>query len=171
MGRGRRRQASKRSSVNRVPKRPPRDLREALQAAGPKPDYANAHTVEEAAQVARMIVAWHARRAAITEAHRRRSQLSDPGLLQERHSPTVEVAVDDPEEKRRARRNLTRVRQSEAWRHNQLTPMQRQAEGELLTVWKLRTAGLGAVATKYGRVPGGVADVVSDRLVNLVNMA
>ena len=52
---------------------------------------------------------------------------------QERHSPTVEISVDDPEATRKARRNLTRCRQSEVWRHNRLTGMQREAERDELT--------------------------------------
>ena len=74
---------------------------------------------------------------------------------QEIHSPTVEIAVDDPEGTRKARRNLTRVRQSEAWRHNRLTGMQRDAEKEMEFAWRLRTAGLGAAVSKYGLQRGG----------------
>lgn len=68
---------------------------------------------------------------------------------QELHSPTVEIAVDDPEGARKARRNLTRVRQSEAWRHNRLTGMQRDAEKEMEFAWRQRTAGLGAAVQRY----------------------
>jgi len=74
---------------------------------------------------------------------------------QERHSPTVEIAVDDPEAKRRTRRNLTRCRQSEAWRHNRLSGMQRDAEKEMEFAWRQRTAGLGASVSKYGLIPPG----------------
>lgn len=74
---------------------------------------------------------------------------------QELHSPTVEIAVDDPEGTRKARRNLTRVRQSEAWRHNRLTGMQRDAEKEMEFAWRLRTSGLGAAVSKYGLQRGG----------------
>ncbi len=49
---------------------------------------------------------------------------------QETHHPTVEISVDDPESTRKARRNMTRCRQSEAWRHNRLSGMQRDAEKE-----------------------------------------
>lgn len=73
---------------------------------------------------------------------------------QERHSPTVEIAVDDPEATRKTRRNLTRCRQSEAWRHNRLTGMQRDAEKEMEFAWRQRTAGLGASASKYGAASG-----------------
>lgn len=74
---------------------------------------------------------------------------------QERHSPTVEIAVDDPEATRKTRRNLTRVRQSEAWRHNRLTGMQRDAEKEMEFAWRQRTAGLGAASSRYGEARGG----------------
>jgi hypothetical protein len=97
-------------------------------------------------------VAWLARRAQIAESHRRRSRLSDPDLVQARHSPTVEIAVDDPEAKRKARRNITRVRQSEAWRHNNLDAMQRQAETEMLTAWSARTMGLSAQGLRLDRL-------------------
>ncbi|HQS15013.1 hypothetical protein [Reyranella sp.] len=73
---------------------------------------------------------------------------------QERHSPTVEIAVDDPEATRKTRRNLTRVRQSEAWRHNRLTGMQRDAEKEMEFAWRQRTAGLGAASSRYGESRG-----------------
>jgi len=76
---------------------------------------------------------------------------------QERHSPTVEISVDDPEATRKARRNLTRCRQSEAWRHNRLSGMQREAEREMELAWRSRTVGLGASASKYGRSFGGGA--------------
>jgi hypothetical protein len=147
---------SKKKRLGNAPKRRPRDLREALRAAGDEPNFSNAFTVEQAAQVARDRVAWQARRSDIAETQRRRSRISDPQLSQERHSPTVEIAVDDPEAKRKARRNITRVRQSEAWRHNQLNAMQRQAETEMLTAFTQRTAGLGAhgmsmIASVYGR--------------------
>jgi len=69
---------------------------------------------------------------------------------QEQHSPTVEVAVDDPEATRKVRRNITRVRQSEAWRHNRLSSMQRDAEKEMEFAWRQRTSGLGAASPKYG---------------------
>jgi hypothetical protein len=78
---------------------------------------------------------------------------------QERHSPTVEIAVDDPEAKRKTRRNLTRCRQSEAWRHNQLTGMQREAEKEMEFAWRARTAGLGASGSRYGRQGSGLVRI------------
>jgi hypothetical protein len=143
------------SSTARPTKRPTRDLRAALAVAGPLPLYNDVHSVEAAAGVAQQRVLWHRQRAAISESHRRRSQLSDPGLCQERHSPTVEIAVDDPEAKRKARRNLTRVRQSEAWRHNRLSTMQRQAESEIALVWQTLIAGLGPVTSAAFRARFG----------------
>lgn len=73
---------------------------------------------------------------------------------QEVHSPTVEIAVDDPESTRKVRRNLTRCRQSEAWRHNQLSGMQRDAEREMEFAWRQRTVGLGAAVSRYGAARG-----------------
>lgn len=75
---------------------------------------------------------------------------------QERHSPTVEIAVDDPAAKRQTRRNLTRCRQSEAWRHNRLDGMQRDAWNEMAMAYQARTIGLGPSRSKYG--PGGGGD-------------
>lgn len=68
---------------------------------------------------------------------------------------TVEVVADDPEDTKKRRKNLTRVRQSEAWRHNRLTGMQRDAEKEMEFAWRQRTAGLGAAVSKYGLQRGG----------------
>ncbi len=79
----------------------------------------------------------------------------DPLDWQELHSPTVEIAVDDPESTKKARRNLTRCRQSEAWRHNRLTGMQRDAEKEMEFAWRKRTPGLGASSSRYGEARGG----------------
>jgi hypothetical protein len=158
MSRAKRRRTDKTKRLGKIKtRRPPRDLIEALRAVGPIPSYTSAFTVEQAAEVAKQRVEWEKRRAAIVETHRKRSRLSDPDLVQERHSPTVEVAVDDPEAKKRARRNITRVRQSEAWRHNQLNPMQRQAETEMHTAWQLRTAGLSAAVMKLDRTIAGAA--------------
>lgn len=143
-------------------KRAPMDLREALKAAGPKPiiDHAASDEMIEASAAA--LLAWLRRRTAITETWRKRSRLGDPQLLQERHSPTVEIAVDDPAGKRRTRRNWTRVRQSEAWRHNNLDSMQRQAEAELLAVWTQRTAGLQTHGLRLDRVGPGTPPAFDD---------
>ncbi len=78
---------------------------------------------------------------------------------QERHSPTVEIAVDDPEATRKARRNLTRCRQSEAWRHNRLTGMQREAEREMELALRSRIAGLGTAVSRYGAARGGGTNI------------
>ena len=105
--------------------------------------------------MARQRVDWLKRRADITDSHRKRTRVSDPSLVQERHSPTVEIAVDDPEAKRKARRNITRVRQSEAWRHNNLDPMQRDAESEMHRVWRTMTTGLAMHHLAFDRAVGG----------------
>jgi hypothetical protein len=127
-----------------------------LQALGPCPDYtADVATVEAAAAVARARVAWQGTREAIMAAHRKRLRVSDPEVSQERHSPTVEISVDDPAGTRRARRNVTRVRQSEAWRHNTLTAMQRQAEQEMQEAWRARTLGLGVTGSNLNAVRAG----------------
>lgn len=146
-----------------------RDLQQALAALGPRPTYDNVFTVEQAADIARQCVAWDRKRSALYELHRRRSRLSDPGLLQEQHSPTVEIAVDDPAGKRRARRNITRVRQSEAWRHNNLDTMQRQAEGEMHMAWTLRTVGLAAHHLRLDRHVAGRLPVSDSKRAELLD--
>lgn len=72
----------------------------------------------------------------------------------ERVRPTVEIAVEDPTGQRKARRNTTRCVQSEAWRHNRLTGMQREAEREMDLAWRAITAGLGAASSRYGATAG-----------------
>lgn len=52
------------------------------------------------------------------------------------------------------RKNATRVKQSEAWRHKQLDGVQRQAELELERVMRSMRGGPSLVAN-YGRVGGG----------------
>lgn len=75
---------------------------------------------------------------------------------QEMHSPTVEIAVDDPEATRKTRRNLTRCRQSEAWRHNRLDGMQRDAWMEMARAYQIRTTGSRPSRSSWGpRIGGG----------------
>jgi len=135
----------KRSRKIRKPKSET-DLNAALDGMGPIADYPEGR------------IAWWRDRCAMLDRHRRRSRMSDVEALQERNSPTVSIAVDDPEATRRARRNLTRVRQSEAWRHNRLSGQQQTAERELEFAWRHRTHGLGAACSKYGTLPGGGGD-------------
>lgn len=97
-------------------------------------------------------IAWIRERFAISDRHRRRSRMTDTDALKERNFPTVEIAVPDPEDKKAKRYNNTRVLQSEAWRFNQLTGMQRDAAKEMLLAITLRTAGTAAAVSKYGPV-------------------
>ena len=76
---------------------------------------------------------------------------------QETHSPTVEIAVDDPEATRKVRRNITRCRQSEAWRHNRLDGMQRDAWMEMAKAYQIRTSGSRPARSTYGPRIGGAA--------------
>lgn len=85
----------------------------------------------------------------------KKKQGREPLDWQERHSPTVEIAVDDPESTRKVRRNLTRVRQSEAWRHTKLDGMQRDAWREMALAYQIRTAGIGPSRSRYGIAGGG----------------
>lgn len=113
------------------------DLRAELDALGPVAQYPEGR------------IAWFRARTAAIDRHRRRARMTDTESLQERNFPTVEIAVDDPEATRKVRKNLTRVRQSEAWRHNQLSGMQRDAEKEMALAWRANTSGMGAAVSKY----------------------
>lgn len=97
---------------------------------------------------------WFVQRERIVETWRKRSKLGDAEETQARNNPTEDISVDYSEGEKKARKNVTRVRQSEAWRYKQLTPMQRQAESEMLLAWKSITAGLGTSSSRYGE-PGG----------------
>ena len=104
-------------------------------------------------------------RKVATESWRRRSRIHDVEAAQAQHSPTVEIAVDDPEDRKKVRKNSTRVRKSEAWRHNQLTDRQRDAQTEMEFAWTVRTVGLGAAVSNYGRPrgsAGGRLDTFAD---------
>ena len=108
-------------------------------------------------------IAWWRERTAIIDRHRRRSRMTDVEQQQETHSPTVEIAVDDPEATRKVRRNITRVRQAEAWRHNRLSGMQRDAEREVEFAYRALTHGLGASRMKMGIEPRGHYDFAIGR--------
>lgn len=89
---------------------------------------------------------------------RKRNQLQD--AIRQRDAKrvvddTVEIAADDPDDLKKVRKNLARAKQSEAWRHNKLTPMQRDAAHEMTLAWQSRTVGLGPSRSKYGAVGGG----------------
>lgn len=135
------------------------DLNAMIAEIGPCPKYTPGMSADHRGQVSRDRVAWQTRLRETIETHRRRSRMSDVEALQETHSPTVEIAVDDPEATRKVRRNITRVRQSEAWRHNRLTGMQRDAEKEMEFAWRQRTPGLGAATSKYGLQRGGTTRI------------
>lgn len=92
--------------------------------------------------------AWTKKRFELQDAIRRRDAKRSV-------DDTVEIMADDPESTKKGRKNLTRVRQSEAWRHNRLTGMQRDAEKEMEFAWRQRTAGLGAAVSRYGVRSGG----------------
>lgn len=136
------------------PRRPIGTIERHLKRLGDYPKVDGPYAAEDYDALTRRRLDWMAQRsrllAELTEARK-----SDTEAVKAANAPTVEVAVDDPEAKKRARRNLTRVRQSEAWRHKQLTPMQRQAEIEMALAWKVQTQGTTAVSPKYGAVGGG----------------
>ncbi len=67
----------------------------------------------------------------------------------------VEVVADDPEDTKKRRRNLTRCKQSEAFRHNRLTAMQQEACREMAIAWQGRRMGRGPSRSRYGMMGGG----------------
>lgn len=131
------------------------DWRELVETLGPCPAFRKGMSLDDQKATSKLRVRWQQQLVELIATHRRRSRMSDVQEQQETHSPTVEISVDDPEATRKVRRNITRVRQSEAWRHNRLSGMQRDAEKELEFAWRQRTAGLGAAVSKYGLQRGG----------------
>lgn len=69
---------------------------------------------------------------------------------------TVEIAIDDPEDKRKRRKNTTRAKQSEAFRHNQLDGMQQQAQIEMDKAYRLKHR-VGPSRSNFGPRTGGGA--------------
>lgn len=132
-----------------------------LKRLGPYPMVTGPYDADDYDALTRRRLDWTAQRSRLLQQRHERSKAADTEALKAKNQPTVEVAVDDPEAKKRARKNLTRVRQSEAWRYRQLTPMQRQAEIEMETAWRSRTEGMGAAVSKYGAVGGGRDAMVS----------
>jgi len=107
----------KRSRKIRKPKTT--DLAAMVETLGPCPPAPHTMPMSQRDDVARARVRWQTQLAELIAQHRRRSRMHDVEALQERNSPTVSIAVDDPEATRRARRNLTRVRQSRERSQNQ----------------------------------------------------
>jgi hypothetical protein len=130
------------------------DWKTMIATLGPIPNFKSGMSIAELGDIAKARVLWQRQLRELVETRRRSARISDPELLQESHSPTVEIAVDDPEATRKVRRNITRVRQAEAWRHNRLSGMQRDAEREMEFAWRQRTAGLGAASSRYGESRG-----------------
>jgi len=144
---------------SRKPRRekPPVDLQAALRRLGPFPKIEGPYDprIEDPETLAKQQLDWAAQKARIVSTWRKRAMVSDAEAVQARNNPTEDIAVDLTDEQKKVRKNSTRVRQSEAWRYKQLTPMQRQAESEMQFAWTVRTAGLGAAVSGYGRPRGG----------------
>jgi hypothetical protein len=103
--------------------------------------------------------AWANERQRLRDAIRHRDAKRQPDV-QERNFPTVEVAVDLPEGVRRIRRNLTRARQSEAWRHTRLDALQVQAQAEMETAWRSVAGPLARLVGRYGLLSGGSVNLL-----------
>jgi hypothetical protein len=119
-----------------------RALQEMLRRLGPYPR----GKVEDDPSLPRRCLDWRLKRARIMDAWNRN--------LVEINYPTEALTVDYSIGRQSVVRNPTRVRQSEAWRHNQLTSMQRQAETEMQIGWKVLTVGLSASISRYGAPRG-----------------
>lgn len=142
------------------------DLRAKLAAVGTYP-VALGPAQTDGPHIAQARIQWYDARKEITNRHVKRSRIHDVERAQEQHSPTVDLTVDYPEGKNKVRRNPTRVRQSEVWRYNQLSGMQRQAETEMLFAYMVRTMGTHAAVSRYGRPAGGKGDDVLDRTADI----
>jgi hypothetical protein len=139
-----------------APKRAPKSVREVddrLRRLGPYPLAEGPYDDLDYDALTRRRLDWTAQRRYLLALRHELGKKTDNDAIQAK--ATVEVAVDDPESKRKARKNLTRVKQSEAWRYRQLTPMQRQAEGEMILTWRTMTVGLGTASAKYGSFAPG----------------
>jgi hypothetical protein len=130
-------------------------LRAQLEALGARPVVTGREKPERLEAVLLSAAAWDKRRATIIERAFRRPELLDAEDWQEVHSPTTLVAANDPEVTKSIRRNMTRIRQAEAWRQNMLSPLQQSAERELSAAYQARVQGTGAKAAKLMRVSPG----------------
>lgn len=86
---------------------------------------------------------WRRQRAELVDRIRRRDEkrLGDG---------TVEVAADDPEATRKAKRNDTRCAQSQAFIHRRLDGIQKNAMAEMDKAYRMRCEGVGPTRSNYG---------------------
>jgi hypothetical protein len=121
-----------------------RSLADRLRQLGPYPRKTSEH-------LARQQLHWLTERAQILDSHRRREAVREAAI---RMRSSEAIDVDLSEGQKRVRRNATRIRQSEAWRHKQLNSEHQEAETEMQLAWQCRTSGIGPSASRYDGMPG-----------------
>ncbi len=130
-----------------------REVNEKLRRLGPYPMITTGpYDAEDYDALTRRRLDWTRQRRVLLALKTELSRRSDNEATRLRG--TIPLAEGDSEGQKHARKNATRVRQSEAWRHKQLDGVQRQAEIELDQVIRAKLGGPALVA-KYGRIGGG----------------
>ena len=130
-----------------------RKVNEDLRRLGPYPMVsAGPYAAEDYDALTRRRLDWTERRRQLLADKHAFSQRSDNDAIRLRG--TVALAAGDSAGQEKARKNATRVRQSEVWRYKQLSGTQRQAEIEMEHVIRVLLGGPSLVA-KYGAISGG----------------
>jgi hypothetical protein len=127
----------------------PKSLQEVnarLRKLGPYPMATGPYSAEDYDALTRRRLDWTRLHGELLEQKRLLSQRTDNDAITAKQTETL--SSDD------VRKNATRVKQSEAWRHKQLDPTQQQAEVELESVIRASIGG-PAVTARYGRIGGG----------------
>lgn len=117
-----------------------------LRRLGPYPIVTGPYDAEGYDALARRRLDWMTQRKRLLALRHTLGQRTDNDAIQAK--ATEVLSVDD------VRKNASRVRKSEAWRHKQLDSMQQQAEVELEHVIRALLGGPSLTA-KYGAMPGG----------------
>lgn len=136
-----------------APKRPGKDdpktvdeVVRRLRRLGSYPMATGPYDAEDYDALTRRRLDWMAQRSRLLTFKNELGKRTDNDAIQ---AKTTEVlSVDD------VRKNASRVKKSEAWRHKQLDSMQQQAEVELEQVIRSELGG-PAVTARYGRIGGG----------------
>jgi hypothetical protein len=141
--------------AKKAPKGDPKSVKEAtdrLRRLGPYPIVTGPYDAEDYDNLTRRRLDWITQHKRLLAQKHDLGKKTDNDAIQAKH--TVDLAGDDSAGQQQARKNATRVRQSHAWRYNQLDGTQRQAEIEMESAWRSRIAGFGPVTAKYGALGG-----------------
>lgn len=142
-------QAAQPTTKKPASKKEPKSVQEVdrlLRRLGPYPIVTGLYDAEDYDALTRRRLDWMAQRKRLLELRHTLGQKTDNDAIQAK--ATEVLSVDD------VRKNASRVRKSEAWRHKQLDSMQQQAEVELEHVIRALLGGPSLTA-KYGAMPGG----------------